>query len=779
MGISINLNGLENDFIPEVIKTKEELVSAKDFISVISIPSDFYYYSTLVNFPQQIESIRDKMNKIDLWINEIIKNFKGVESTNSSMLNEILGKILDISLTNSIGEKILENSEKLINNNTENQKLESDYNMSFTSIILDGTEAILNTGAEIVDAAKDGIEWIVNSINDGVNWLGDQVIDGAKWLLDTGAKIEEGVSNFYENYLKPSMDAVTAALEDVGTTIMDDFVLPVLASAGNFFVGIAEGFLTLGENLLDFGVTIGTDVACLFTSIYDAVTGEDVTSGLREAGMSFVAEEHVKSWFDDWYSEGPLSDMNNTAFGPFKRGGIGYNIAEGIGKTIGIGITGPFAPFVAGAAGFGQATEKIWKEKRDSSWEGIERLYENGEISEEQYESIKTIRELTDEEWKEVELSYKNGEISEEEYKAMKQIRDMPEEWATAENQIKGTIYGIGAGAWEGIQWFLGGKLNNWHSSTGSQLMTSVVRVGIDTGFNALDTPYRAALDSMINNKSYGEAFEDEGGWQSVLADVGIGLAGSVTGEIFDIRKAKRLNNVDKKVLDAIGYFEDLVKKGYLDESKLEKLIDKIIVTQSEAEFRDAFIRLGGSPEQVDYTLAFYSPREDKIYIKRDTDTQTIVHEMNHALGQMYKPESEPNTYSVPRGFNEAITEDLAIKLTNGTNNSGYLFNVEKINTIISILESQGYKDIEIQSYYGKKITNSKQLEEAINNIFDNSMAYEKLTNLMEFSDGCGYYENFTFDEIKNLIDESRKLITNMVDDLLEKLNIKGGENGK
>ena len=109
MGISINLNGLENDFIPEVIKTKEELVSAKDFISVISIPSDFYYYSTLVNFPQQIESIRDKMNKIDLWINEIIKNFKGVESTNSSMLNEIVGKILDISLTNSIGEKILEN----------------------------------------------------------------------------------------------------------------------------------------------------------------------------------------------------------------------------------------------------------------------------------------------------------------------------------------------------------------------------------------------------------------------------------------------------------------------------------------------------------------------------------------------------------------------------------------------------------------------------------------------------------------------------------------------
>ena len=89
-------------------------------------------------------------------------------------------------------------------------------------------------------------------------------------------------------------------------------------------------------------------------------------------------------------------------------------------------------------------------------------MREKGEITEEEYNTFVAIRNLSDEDWAKVEEDYKNGVISEEEFKQMKNIREMPDDWATAENLFKGMGNGLANGVWEGLQWYVGGRLGKW-----------------------------------------------------------------------------------------------------------------------------------------------------------------------------------------------------------------------------------------------------------------------------------------------------------------------------
>lgn len=195
---------------------------------------------------------------------------------------------------------------------------------------------------------------------------------------------------------------------------------------------------------------------------------------------------------------------------------------------------------IAATAGAGKATQEIWGEMRDSSWEGLQQMYEKGEISKEQIETFATIRNLTDEEWSKIKEDYLDGIIDKDEFEQIKQIRQMPEEWTTAKNGIKGITYGVANGVWEGVQWYVGGKFSQWKPEGVSEILTSVTRVGYDTAFNAMDTPYRTFLDMLMKDKNLQEAWNDRGGSQAMLTDIGIGLIGSIGGEVFESVKAKK-----------------------------------------------------------------------------------------------------------------------------------------------------------------------------------------------------------------------------------------------
>lgn len=242
---------------------------------------------------------------------------------------------------------------------------------------------------------------------------------------------------------------------------------------------------------------------------------------------------------------------------------------------------------IAATAGAGKATQEIWGEMRDSSWEGLQQMYEKGEISKEQIETFATIRNLTDEEWSQIKEDYLDGIIGKDEFEQIKQIRQMPEEWTTAKNGIKGITYGVANGVWEGVQWYVGGKFAQWKPEGLSKILTSVTRVGYDTAFNAMDTPYRTLLDMLMKDKDLAEAWNDRGGSQAMLTDIGIGLIGSIGGEVFDSVKNK------KETIKAKQKYEGIYKWYQLEgeDSKIKDVVKSIEESTNsmydKTEFRD------------------------------------------------------------------------------------------------------------------------------------------------------------------------------------------------
>lgn len=186
-------------------------------------------------------------------------------------------------------------------------------------------------------------------------------------------------------------------------------------------------------------------------------------------------------------------------------------------------------------------------------------MYEKGEISEEQINSLIAIRNLTDEEWLQIKNDYLEGNIKKEEFEQIKQIREMPEDWTTFENRVKGLGYGAVNGLWEGLQWSVGGKMNDWVFK-GSKIVTSATRIGVDTAFNAMDTPFRTLSYAACTDGDVGAAWVEQGGWSSVLTNVGVGLIGSTGGEIFDSVKVKLQSKANVSKFNSPGTTLDLDK---------------------------------------------------------------------------------------------------------------------------------------------------------------------------------------------------------------------------
>lgn len=124
--------------------------------------------------------------------------------------------------------------------------------------------------------------------------------------------------------------------------------------------------------------------------------------------------------------------------------------------------------------------------------------------------------------------------------------RSLPNDFDSA------VAYGATNALWEMIQWGSGIGLNK----LGSKGMAPTVRVGVDTLFNAADTPFRSVVASETFGTSYSEEFESQGGLAGVAADVGIGLLGSIGGEIID-----ELKNGKARATEQINkYVEECMK---------------------------------------------------------------------------------------------------------------------------------------------------------------------------------------------------------------------------
>ena len=322
---------------------------------------------------------------------------------------------------------------------------------------------------------------------------------------------------------------------------------------------------------------------------------------------------------------------------------------------------------IAATTGTGKATQEIWGEMRDSSWAGVQEMYEKGEISEDQLNTFFVIKNLSDEEWLQVKNDYLAGNISKEEFEQIKQIREMPEDLNTLENNIKGAFYGVSTGVCEGVQWYLGGKLANW--------------------------AYKGSQE---------KAGTEHGGWQSTLTDVGIGFISSTGGEVFDgikndrnvAKQARQISNLvdilntdnssDPRVVNLIeNSFKDWLSKN---NPYAEKLINKLI------ELKQTYpgLTFKVAPDNV----SSWSEYSKTLYLGDNQiswgDSGTYAHEIGHLLFNLVLLDQ------LPDNWDNIVAK---AKILSSTSNNGQLH-----NTIANINNNENLNHIKAQSSFENSI---------------------------------------------------------------------------
>lgn len=589
MNLVFNVNDLKAKVVPNIQRDSKYLNLSYDALASISVPSDFEYRSRLISLPQKIKEIESKNRQIENWVNVAIGNLKSAEVNNTNAMNRLSSSISRLNLglnskANNTGGKTTTTSKV-----TTSVKKAIDYTFS-KKWILDASSLAKKTASKVVSKVKSKISWALST--------------GAKIVNKAKSVIVKKVSATLE-FIGGKITSAWKWMSEKVFTPLGNILKRTLASIANVVISFVKGLCEFIESLFDVIVMLGAGLASIFTGIWDGITylasdnkeeWESTTSKMWKETMGFVAEEHVENAYNAFFKETTVGQwLDNNAYEWFKSDGVVCGISSGLGYVAGIIIltvatagigTGAVAAStsttvatqaaIATVSGIGKYTQESWAAKRDSSWEGIERMYQKGEISEEQFNSYVMIRELTDAEWAEIEQDYKNGLISEEEYNAMKQIREMPDDWKTLENGLKGLAYGVANGVWEGVQWYVGGKLAGWTIKSGSQVATSAVRVGADTIFNAADAPFRTTVEALTSDKTWEEAWTEQGGFKSMLTDTIIGLIGSVGGEVVDLKKVKK--EINSSNIDSVGdKATDTVKiKTEIDSSKNNILNDYI-----------------------------------------------------------------------------------------------------------------------------------------------------------------------------------------------------------
>lgn len=583
MSLHVDTDALQNQTLPALNKSKENLNSAREIISSIDIPSDFRYANIIRKIINDMENTEKGTDKFYNYVNEKISKLSNAEKSNTSVVDNILKMDFNsefdlVGTVEATGAVVKDKGEELLNNtiNFINYVCSPDF-------LSDLENSIKETGTEIKENVKNFIQV---SIETGAQ-IGTDVLNKFKEnfpkAYNVGCKIVEGVKWLFSNVVVP----------------LFKLAVRTAATVVNMAISLVEGLVKLVGSIFDAAIILGGEILSSRVLPFDALqwillnvtgNGERYTPAsklIMKATMSIVAEQPVENAFRSFYENNVIGkNLDKYAFGPFKNAGTGSKIVQGIGEISGIvvltiatmGIFGAVAGggAAAGAAGsaaatsttisstsatigavikatsaFGKYTGQRWAESRDASWEGVERLHNNGEMSDDMYYSYITVRCLSEDEWKSIENDWIDGKITEEQYAQMKQIRELPEEWTTNENYLNGLVYGTSNAVWEGLQFYLGGKLASWGGIEGSKIATSAIRVGVDTTFNAADTPFRALVDSATSNKSIKQAWQEQGGWASVFVNTGIGLVGSIGGEVFDYVRANKLNK--DKITDDIS----------------------------------------------------------------------------------------------------------------------------------------------------------------------------------------------------------------------------------
>ena len=530
---------VERNVVPSMTQASNFLTTAKWTVLSISIPSDFSAYGRLRSIPSEIDNICYRVNQTKNGVTSLVNQISGAENKNKSLFDSIGG--VTTGAYNFFGKMFSEAE-------TGAKKVIRTSKKYFKNVISDSTVSFSKFWKDINRNAKTGCKIVKN-----------------------------GWNNVYKKYIKPTAKAIVRTG----------------ASIGNAVVSLAKGIGEFAQGLIKTASLVGMATSSIGTGAVDGITylaaaingntsnWKSQTAKMWKGTMGFVSKNYVDNFFADFYKKNAIGIwLDKNAYEPFKSNSQVMNVISGVGYVAGIvaltfltaGVgdaaiaPGTIASGFAGLAGIGTGTQDSWGRMRKESWENVKEMYKKGEISKEQYNTFVQIRNLSDSEWKMIEKDYKNKKISKEQFEQMKKIREMPNDWKTLKNGVKGIGAGLANGAWEGIQYYLGGKIAGW-ALKGKPILTSGLRVGTDTLMGSLDTPYRSLINSLTFNESFKKEFDNQGGWKSVIMGAGIGLIASSGAEGLNLNKYFERNS---SIKDASEYLYGKNKNQISDKIKVK-----------------------------------------------------------------------------------------------------------------------------------------------------------------------------------------------------------------
>ena len=320
---------------------------------------------------------------------------------------------------------------------------------------------------------------------------------------ETGGGLLGTIVNGFKGLAKEYLTKVTDSCVDIynedGTlnvlnvvknigTIQSNMSKINMATGATVVSGFTEGVLNFGEALVDFGRICNTVVSTVPTAlidgaqaIYGKVTGKEwhsLTKKMWDDTKVFVAKKHVNTWFNNLYDDnfiGKSIKNNSIGFDTIRNvtSGIGYGAGVIALSAVTMGVGGAAVAGGAAAGSVAASNAAALTSAVIAGTAGIGKGTQNA--------------------------------------------------WADGASTVKGLASGTASGIWEGIQYFVGAKINNLNVF-GSDKVIKGTNIALNAGHanKALNIGARALLDGVdgglegfvqpIINAIYKNGYKDENG---------------------------------------------------------------------------------------------------------------------------------------------------------------------------------------------------------------------------------------------------------------------------
>ena len=527
----------------------------------------------------------------------------------------------------------------------------------------------------VSNAAKDTGAWISNAWNTASNWVSEKATE----VKDMSSNVLNSTGAFLSN----AWNSITSWASEAYETI-NNALASVEASVNNAVISLSKGIVSLvesvGDLLLLAGagiVSVGTLVVDGWNCVFNDQEGLVYTNLLWDDAKAAVSYNWTDKIYDALYATEFGQYLDEHAFGFFKSDGMGCQILEGVGYAAGVvGLSvvtfGTATPLVLGgtaaATGLSRYTAQEWNENSFTiSYDGVNTM--NIALDYNQYLDLENLnigdsRDFTqtflDEEGNQMDITFTVTKNGSNDYSVTDSYGNNPvfgglNESNTAKGLALGAVYGL----WEGLQYAVGAKIgtstfnsitSNITNTAAQKLAVSGLRVASDTLTGVVEVPFQSAVTTLADGVSFSEAWEQNGGFTSVLTQAGIAGIGSVLGEAFDLNKVLRQNNSSSSETALSDLHGSATQEATIRRpSKLEQISNNIFGEPTRLSEVSASSNPNVTPEVLPNDVLIDSPR------KRPTFTGSLPDDILYGPSKIY----ESSTSATPEVTIKELPSDL------------------------------------------------------------------------------------------------------------------------